>query len=215
MTTILENHKEAIGKLSYKYSVQWLFAFGSDIRGDSRPRESDVDLLIEFAPISRRVKLHAFLICLTSQRVPVSKADVVWNESVRHAVMARETENTKRRDSASRNNCLPLWHHRHIRFNCINSNCRSLKLGGSLCPVGDQPARQHHCGPFCPRQSVASYPDPGLPRPFAFRLRGARSCSDGPSPAVPRGERPAQEAARLTRIGSAAPRRDGEQGHGR
>jgi hypothetical protein len=32
---------------------------------------------------------------------------------------------------------------------------------------------------------------------------------------VPRGERPAQEAARLTHIGSAAPRRYVKQGHGR
>ncbi len=68
MTTILEDHKEAIAKPSHKYSVQWLFTFGSAIKDDSRPRESVVDLLGEFAPFGRRVKLHAFLRCLMSHR---------------------------------------------------------------------------------------------------------------------------------------------------
>lgn len=101
MTNILENHKEAIAKLSRKHSVQWLFPFGLAIKTHSRPGESDVDLLVEFAPIGRRVKLHAFLRCLMSQRAPGTKADLVMRGSVRSAIMAREIEKTKRRVYAS------------------------------------------------------------------------------------------------------------------
>jgi len=46
MNSLLENHKEAIAELCRKYSVQRLFAFGSAIRDDFRPGESDVDLLV-------------------------------------------------------------------------------------------------------------------------------------------------------------------------
>ena len=60
MTAILENHKEAIAELCRKYSVQRLFAFGSAIRDDFRPGESDVDLLVEFAPIGGHAKFHAY-----------------------------------------------------------------------------------------------------------------------------------------------------------
>jgi len=47
MTGLLENHKEAIVGLCRKYSDQRLFAFGSVIRDDFRPGESDVDLLVK------------------------------------------------------------------------------------------------------------------------------------------------------------------------
>jgi len=66
MTALLEDHKEAIAELCRKYSVQRLFAFGSSIRDDFRPGESDVDLLVEFAPIGGHAKFHAFLRCLMS-----------------------------------------------------------------------------------------------------------------------------------------------------
>jgi hypothetical protein len=71
MTAILENHKEAIAELCRKYSVQRLFAFGSAIRDDFRPGESDVDLLVEFAPIGGHAKFH-----LITQLAP-RKADLL------------------------------------------------------------------------------------------------------------------------------------------
>jgi predicted nucleotidyltransferase len=56
MTALLENHEEAIAELCRKHSVQKLFAFGSAIRDDFRPGESDVDHLVEFAPIGGHAK---------------------------------------------------------------------------------------------------------------------------------------------------------------
>lgn len=68
MSTILVNHREAIAKLSRRHSVQRLISFVSAIQDDSWPRESDVDLLVEFAPVGRSVETHAFLIYLMSHR---------------------------------------------------------------------------------------------------------------------------------------------------
>ena len=60
MNGLLENHKEDIAGLCRKYSFQRLFAFGSALRDDFRPGESDVDLLVEFAPIGGHAKFHAY-----------------------------------------------------------------------------------------------------------------------------------------------------------
>jgi uncharacterized protein len=68
MTALLENHEEAIAELCRKYSVPKLFAFGSAIRDDFRPGESDVDLLVEFFPISGHAKFHAYIEMLESCR---------------------------------------------------------------------------------------------------------------------------------------------------
>ena len=97
MTTLLASHKEAIASLCRKYSVQRLFVFGSAIRDDFRPGESDVDLLVEFAPIGGHAKFHAYFEMLDElQSVLGTKVDLVMSGAVRNAVIAREIEKTKR-----------------------------------------------------------------------------------------------------------------------
>jgi predicted nucleotidyltransferase len=97
MTAFLENHKEAIDDLCRKYSVQRLFAFGSAIRDDFRPGESDVDLLVEFAPIGGHAKFHAYFEMLDElQRELGTKVDLVMSGAVRNTIISREIESTKR-----------------------------------------------------------------------------------------------------------------------
>jgi uncharacterized protein len=97
MTALLENHKEAIAEPCRKYSVHRLFAFGSAIRADFRPGESDVDLLVEFGPIGGHAKFHAFFEMLDElQRVLGTKVDLVMSGAVRNAIIAREIEKAKR-----------------------------------------------------------------------------------------------------------------------
>ena len=97
MTGLLENHKDAIAGLCRKYSVQRLFAFGSAIRDDFRPGESDVDLLVEFAPIGGHAKFHAYFEMLDElQRILCTKVDLVMSRAVRNEIIAREIEKTKR-----------------------------------------------------------------------------------------------------------------------
>jgi uncharacterized protein len=97
MTALLENHEEAIAELCRKYSVQKLFAFGSAIRDDFRPGESDVDLLVEFAPIGGHAKFHAYFEMLEElQRVLGTKVDLVMSGAVRNAIISNEIEKTKK-----------------------------------------------------------------------------------------------------------------------
>jgi predicted nucleotidyltransferase len=97
MTVLLENHKEAIAGLCRKYSVKRLFVFGSAIRDDFRPGESDVDLLVEFAPIGGHAKFHAYFEILEElQSVLGNKVDLVMSGAVRNAIIKREIEKTKR-----------------------------------------------------------------------------------------------------------------------
>ncbi len=97
MTTLLDNHEEAIAELCRKYSVQKLIAFGSAIRDDFRPGESDVDLLVEFAPIGGHAKFHAYYAMLDElQRMLGTKVDLVMSGAERNAIISREIEKTKR-----------------------------------------------------------------------------------------------------------------------
>lgn len=97
MTALLENHEEAIAELCRKYGVQKLFAFGSAIRDDFRPGESDVDLLVEFAPIGGHAKFHAYFEMLEElQNVLGAKVDLVMSGAVRNTIISREIEKTKR-----------------------------------------------------------------------------------------------------------------------
>jgi predicted nucleotidyltransferase len=97
MSGLLENHKEAIAGLCRKYSVKRLFVFGSAIRDDFRPGESDVDLLVEFAPIGGHAKFHAYFEILEElQSVLGNKVDLVMSGAVRNAIIKREIEKTKR-----------------------------------------------------------------------------------------------------------------------
>jgi predicted nucleotidyltransferase len=97
MTTLLDNHEEAIAELCRKYSVQKLFAFGSAIRDDFRPGESDVDLLVEFAPVGGHAKFHAYFEMLEElQRVLGTKVDLVMSGAVRNAIISREIDKTKK-----------------------------------------------------------------------------------------------------------------------
>ena len=97
MTRLLENHKEAIAELCRKYNVQRLFVFGSAIRDDFRPGESDVDFLVEFAPIGGQLKFHAYFEMLDElQRELGNKVDLVMSGAVQNAIIKDEIEKTKR-----------------------------------------------------------------------------------------------------------------------
>jgi uncharacterized protein len=62
-----------------------------------RQGESDVDLLVEFAPIGGHAKFHAYFEMLDElQRVLGTKVDLVMSGAVRNAIIAREIEKTKR-----------------------------------------------------------------------------------------------------------------------
>jgi predicted nucleotidyltransferase len=96
MVAVLENKADAIAALCRKYSVVRLSAFGSAIRDDYRPGESDIDLLVEFAPIGGHAKMHAYFDMLDDLQVLLgAKVDLVMAGAVRNECISREIEATK------------------------------------------------------------------------------------------------------------------------
>ena len=97
MVAVLDDKTEAIAALCRKYSVVRLYAFGSVVREDFRPGESDIDLLVEFAPIGGHAKMHAYFDMLEElQQLFGTKVDLVMVGAVRNECMAREIEATRR-----------------------------------------------------------------------------------------------------------------------
>lgn len=52
VNTLIESHRDALADLCRRYDVRRLELFGSAARGDFDLRSSDLDFLVEFAPLS-------------------------------------------------------------------------------------------------------------------------------------------------------------------
>lgn len=96
MIGLLENKREALAKVCARYGVTRLDAFGSALRDDFRPDESDLDLLVEFAPMEPYARVDAYFGMLDELRVLLnSKIDLVMVGAVKNPYLAREIERTK------------------------------------------------------------------------------------------------------------------------
>lgn len=96
MVTVLEDKREAIAALCERYSVARLYAFGSAVRDDFRPGESDIDLLVEFAPLEPYAKAKAYFALLDELRALLgTDVDLVSEGAVKNRYIAREIELTK------------------------------------------------------------------------------------------------------------------------
>ena len=60
MLKVLEENREAIADLCVRYGVVRLEVFGSSLRDDFRPGESDLDLLVEFGPMNPYQRADAY-----------------------------------------------------------------------------------------------------------------------------------------------------------
>jgi uncharacterized protein len=96
VTGLLESRREAIAELCARYGVTRLEAFGSALRDDFRPGESDLDLLVEFAPMAPYARVDAYfglrdeLCSLLGQDI-----DLVMAGAVKNPYLARNIESTK------------------------------------------------------------------------------------------------------------------------
>lgn len=96
MVAVIENKRDALGVLCRKYGVVRMYVFGSAVRADFRPGDSDVDLLVEFAPIGGYAKARAYFELLDElQALLGTKVDLVMAGAVRNRYIARDIESTK------------------------------------------------------------------------------------------------------------------------
>ena len=97
MTGVLENKLGAIAEVCVRHGVARLDAFGSALRDDFRPDESDLDLLVEFAPMEPYARVDAYFGLLEELRALLGlEVDLVMAGAVKNPYIARDIERTRR-----------------------------------------------------------------------------------------------------------------------
>jgi predicted nucleotidyltransferase len=96
MVAVIEGKREAIVELCRRFGVVRLHIFGSAVRDDFRPGESDVDLLVDFGSMDGRSKAHAYFDLLDElRRILGADVDLVMTGAVKNHYLARDIEQTK------------------------------------------------------------------------------------------------------------------------
>lgn len=96
MVAVLESKLDVIIAICRKYRVARLHAFGSALRDDFRPGESDVDLLVEFEPMDGYDRACAYFDMVEELEAALgTKVDLVMAGAVKNRYIAAEIERTK------------------------------------------------------------------------------------------------------------------------
>ena len=97
MTNLLENKRQAIAEVCERHGVVRLDAFGSALRDDFKPGESDLDLLVEFGPMEPYARVDAYFGMLEELRALLGlEIDLVIVGAVKNSYIARDIERTRR-----------------------------------------------------------------------------------------------------------------------
>ena len=95
MTISVDEQQDEIAAACRQYCIERLFIFGSAIREDFRPGESDIDLLVEFAPMDVTKKFHIYLDAREAfRRIFKADVDLVMRGAVKNKIIAREIDRT-------------------------------------------------------------------------------------------------------------------------
>jgi len=94
---ILEANRVAMAELCRRHGVARLDAFGSALREDFPPGESDLDLLVELQPMEGYARVDAYFGLLEDlQALLGSKIDLVMVGALKNPYIASDIERTKR-----------------------------------------------------------------------------------------------------------------------
>lgn len=96
MVRLLEDNRGTIEDLCQRIRIARLDVFGSALRDDFRPGESDLDLLVEFSPMSPYERADAYFGFLDELRLMVGvDIDLMVSGAVKNRIIAADIENTK------------------------------------------------------------------------------------------------------------------------
>ena len=91
-----QSQLDAITAACKRHHVARLHAFGSVLRHDYRPGESDIDLLVEFQPLDASSLYKTYFALLNDLRQGLaSQVDLVMADAVRNPVIKRTIEASK------------------------------------------------------------------------------------------------------------------------
>jgi predicted nucleotidyltransferase len=96
MSALIDEKLEEIAAACQRYGIERLFIFGSALREDFRPGESDIDLLVEFGPLEITNRFHTYLEAREAFRnIFQADVDLVMQGAVKNKVIAGEINRTK------------------------------------------------------------------------------------------------------------------------
>ena len=96
VTSLLNSNRQAIAELCARHGVTRLEAFGSALRDDFRPGESDLDLLVDFAPMAPYARVDAYFGLRDELRGLLGQEiDLVMTGAVKNPYLAHNIESTK------------------------------------------------------------------------------------------------------------------------
>jgi predicted nucleotidyltransferase len=94
--SLLDSNRQAIAELCARYGVIRLEAFGSALRDDFTPGESDLDFLVEFASMAPYARVDAYFGLSDELRALLGQEiDLVMTGAVKNPYLARNIESTK------------------------------------------------------------------------------------------------------------------------
>jgi len=97
MSIFIDEKLEEIAAACQRYGIERLFVFGSALREDFRPGESDIDLLVEFGPLEITKRFHVYLDAREAFRsIFQADVDLVMQGAVKNKVIAGEIDRTKK-----------------------------------------------------------------------------------------------------------------------
>lgn len=97
MSVAIDANREEIAATCQRYGIERLFVFGSALRDDFRPGESDIDLLAEFGPLDITKRFHTYLDARKAfRRIFNAEVDLVMSGAVKNKIIANEIDRTKK-----------------------------------------------------------------------------------------------------------------------
>jgi len=97
MSILIDTNREEIAATCQQYGIERLFIFGSALRDDFKPGESDIDLLAEFGPLEITKRFHTYLDARNAfKKIFKSEVDLVMSGAVKNKIIANEIDRTKK-----------------------------------------------------------------------------------------------------------------------
>lgn len=96
MVRVLEDNMDAIVAACRHHGVRRMYAFGSVLRDDFRPGESDIDLLVEFKSMSPFELVDAYFELLDELReIFESPIDLVMADAIKNPYIIADIDEQK------------------------------------------------------------------------------------------------------------------------
>ncbi len=94
---VLDAKRELINDACRRFGVARMHVFGSALREDFRPGESDIDLLVEFSPMQPAQLANAYFNLLDDLSLILdAPVDLVMSDAVKNPYIAADIDRTKR-----------------------------------------------------------------------------------------------------------------------